>query len=210
VDKPDYIHRILKRMTEGYLSMLDQLEEYGLLCGPQSLIHCTGAYTDESPAPGYDPQKPRTKDMWMFRLTQMLSTVSQKMFKEFEVYYASTICERFGLVYYGCCDPLNDRMDQVRLIPKVRKISMIPWVDQERGAAEIGKDFIFSRKPNPVLVAMESLSPEHVREDLSKTREICVKFGNPVEFILKDISTVRYEPERLFKWANIAMDVVKG
>jgi hypothetical protein len=87
---------------------------------------------------------------------------------------------------------------------------MGPWVDQERGAAEIGKDFIFSRKPNPVLVAMESLSPEHVREDLSKTREICVKFGNPVEFILKDISTVRYEPERLFKWANIAMDVVKG
>ena len=75
VDRPDFMHRLLDRMTDGYLGMLDQLEEQGLLCGPQSLIHCTGAYTDELPAPGYDPQKPRTKDLWMFGLAQMFSTV---------------------------------------------------------------------------------------------------------------------------------------
>ena len=45
IDKPDYMHRLLTRMTDGYLSMLDQLEQQGLLCQPQSLIHCTGAYT---------------------------------------------------------------------------------------------------------------------------------------------------------------------
>ena len=55
VDRPDFMHRVLDRMTDGYLGMLDQLEEQGLLCEPQSLIHCTGAYTDELPAPGYDP-----------------------------------------------------------------------------------------------------------------------------------------------------------
>ena len=69
----------------------------------------------------------------MFGLAQMLATVSPKMFKEFEVDYANQICERFGLVYYGCCDSLHDRMDQVRMIPNVRKISMSPWVDQARG-----------------------------------------------------------------------------
>ncbi|HKJ85725.1 MAG TPA: hypothetical protein VKA06_06595, partial [Spirochaetia bacterium] len=46
IDRPDYIHRLVGRVTEGYLSMLDQLEEQGLLSGPQSLVHCTGAYTD--------------------------------------------------------------------------------------------------------------------------------------------------------------------
>jgi hypothetical protein len=210
VDRPDFMHRLLTRMTDGYLIMLDQFEEQGLLSAPQSLIHCTGAYTDDLPAPGYDPQKPRTKDLWMFGLAQMLSTVSPGMFKEFEVDYTSRICERFGLVYYGCCDPLDDRMTQVRMIPNVRKISMSPWVNEERGAAEIGGDFVYSRKPNPVFVAMERLIPDQIRADLTKTRDVCTKYGCPLEFILKDISTVRFEPERLFEWARIAMQVVGG
>jgi hypothetical protein len=210
VDKPDFIHRLLDRMTKGYLSMLDQLEEQGLLCGPQSLIHCTGAYTDDLPAPGYDPAKSRTKDLWMFGLAQMLSTVSPKMFKNFEVDYASQICGRFGLVYYGCCDPLDGKMAQVRMIPNVRKVSMSPWVNQERGAAEIGSDFVYSRKPNPAFLAADHFDPDQVRADLTATRRNCDYHGCPLEFIMKDISTVRFEPERLFKWAQVAMQVVGG
>ncbi|MFO7900939.1 MAG: hypothetical protein R6V58_18010 [Planctomycetota bacterium] len=210
IDKPDYVHRLLGRMTDGYLGLLDQLEEQGLLSGPQSLIHCTGAWTDELPAPGYDPDRPRTKDQWMFGLAQMLATVSPRMFKEFEVDYTSPICERFGLVYYGCCDSLDGRMDEVRMIPNVRKVSMSPWVDQERGAEEIGGDYVYSRKPNPALVAPDRFDGGAVRADLIETREICKRHGCPLELILKDISTVRYEPRRLFEWGRIAMEVASG
>ncbi len=210
IDRPDFVHRLVSRMTDGYMNMLDQLEEKGLLCGEQSLIHCTGAYSDELPAPGYDPQKPRTKDLWMFGLAQMLATVSPDMFREFEVDYVSRICERFGLVYYGCCDPLDRKMAEVRMIPNVRKVSMSPWVDEERGAEEIGGDFVYSRKPSPAFLATESFSAHHVRADLIRTREVCEEHGCPLEYILKDISTVRYEPERLFEWAAIAMEVVSG
>ncbi len=207
VDRPEYVHEILSRLTNGYLSMLDQLEQQGLLCGPQSLIHCTGAWTDELPAPGYDPARPRTRDVWMFGLAQMLATVSPQMFKEFEVDYASRICERFGLVYYGCCDPLDGKMDEVRMIPNVRKVSMSPWANQQRGAQEIRGDYVFSRKPNPAFVAMDGFPADEVRKDLATTREICDRNGCPLEFILKDISTVRYDPHRLGEWARIAMDV---
>lgn len=207
VDRPDYVHAILSRLTSGYLSMLDQLERQGLLCGPQSLIHCTGAWTNELPAPGHDPARPRTRDVWMFGLAQMLATVSPQMFREFEVDYASRICERFGLVYYGCCDPLDGKMDEVRMIPNVRKVSMSPWANQERGAGEIGGDYVFSRKPNPAFVAMDGFPADEVRTDLATTREICDRNGCPLEFILKDISTVRYDPHRLGEWARIAMDV---
>jgi|TARA_Y100000310_G_scaffold93800_1_gene91361 hypothetical protein len=210
IDQPDLVHGLVGRMTDGYLSMLDQLEEQGLLGGPQSLIHCTGAYTDDLPASGYSPDKPRAKDLWMFTMAQMFSTVSPQMFKEFEVDYTSRICERFGLVYYGCCDPLDLKMDEVRMIPNVRKISMSPWVDEERGAAEIGGDFVYSRKPNPAFLAFETFEPERVREDLATTRNICEKHDCPLEIILKDISTVRYEPERLSRWADVAMEVVAG
>jgi hypothetical protein len=207
VDTPEFMHRLLDRMTEGYLSLLDQLEQQGLLGEPQSLIHCTGAYTDDLPAEGYDPGRPRTKDVWMFGLAQMFSTVSPGMFKEFEVDYASRICERFGLVYYGCCDPLDGKMAEVRMIPNVRKVSMSPWVNRERGAAEIGGDYVYSCKPTPALVALDNASPDQIRADLTHTREVCDRNECPLEFILKDISTVRYEPQRLSEWADIAMEV---
>jgi hypothetical protein len=49
-----------------------------------------------------------------------------------------------------------------------------------------------------------------MRQDLTTTRDLCIKYSCPLEFILKDISTVRYEPERLFEWGKIAMQVAGG
>ena len=123
---------------------------------------------------------------------------------------ASRLCARFGLVYYGCCDPLDGKMNEVRLLPNVRKVSMSPWVKQERGAAEIGSQVVYSRKPSPALLAWDAFDTEQVREEILATRLVCEKHGCPLEYILKDVSTVRYEPQRLFKWAEIAMQVVGG
>jgi hypothetical protein len=132
------------------------------------------------------------------------------MFKEFEVDYTRRICARFGLVYYGCCDPLDRKMAEVRMLPNVRKVSMSPWADQERGAAQIGGDFVYSRKPSPAFLATEHFHPDQVRADLLSTRTVCEKHGCPLEFILKDISTVCYQPERLSEWGRIAMQVAGG
>jgi hypothetical protein len=210
MDQPDLMHALARRMTDGYLSQLDQLEELGLLCEPQSLIHCTGAWTDELPGPGYDPARPRTQDIWMFGLAQLFMAVSPRMFQEFEVDYTREICARFGLVYYGCCDPLDGKMQQVRMIPNVRKVSMSPTANQPRGAEAIGRDYVFSRKPNPAMLAYDSFDADAVRADLTATRDLCARCGCPLELILKDISTVRYDPARLFEWGKIAMEVVDG
>jgi hypothetical protein len=32
----------------------------------------------------------------------------------------------------------------------------------------------------------------------------------PAELIMKDVSTVRYEPERVFEWAAIAVETAEG
>lgn len=210
MDRPEFMHRVAARLSQGYLSKLDQLEELGLIGGPQSTIHCTGAYTDELPAEGYNPQKARTKDRWMFGLAQILGSVSPAMYDEFEITYSKPICQRFGLVYYGCCEPLHGKMDQVRKLPHVRKVSMSPWADQEIGAEEIAGGYVFSRKPNPALLAATRFDAETIRKDLTVTRDICAKHGCPLELIQKDISTVCYEPQRLFDWAKIAMEVVQN
>lgn len=210
IDRPEFIHKLMTRLTDAYLSLLDQLEEQGLLGYNQTTIHCTGAYTDELPAPGFDPEKPRAKDLWTFGLAQIFSTVSAEMHQEFELDYSNKWFERFGLVYYGCCDPLDRKLDIVRKIPNLRKISMSPWVNVERGAEGIGKDFVFSRKPNPAFLAASQWEPELVEKDLMETRDICKKYGCPVEFILKDVSTVCYQPHRLWEWAKIAMRVAES
>ena len=209
VEDPDMMHAMAKRLADGYMIMLDQLEDQGLLCHSQALIHCTGAFTDDLPAPGFNPAKPRAKDIWMFGLAQMLTTVSPAMFDEYEIHYMMPIFERFGLVYYGCCDPLDHKMNQVRKIPNLRKVSMSPWAKKEKGAEEIGKDYVFSFKPNPAFIAYDSFDEELVRKDLRETKEICKRYGCPLEIIFKDISTVYKEPHRLNRWADIAMKVAE-
>jgi hypothetical protein len=54
---------------------------------------------------------------------------------------------------------------------------------------------------------VDPFDPEQVRADLLATRRACEKNGCALEYILKDISTVHYEPERLFQWARVAMEV---
>ena len=207
-ERPDFMHRLFERVTQAALTLLDQAEERGLLVQRLSRIHCTGAYTDELPAPGFDPKKPRTKDLWTMGMAQIFSSVSPAMHKEFDLDYAVRFYERFGLVYYGCCEPLHTKLDMVKKIPHLRKISMSPWVDVEKGAEGIGRDFVFSRKPSPAFLAGSSLEPGVVEEDLCDVRDRCARHGCPVEFILKDISTVGYQPQRLWEWEKIAMRVV--
>ena len=209
MDRPDFMHKIIGRATDSQLSMLDQLEEKGLLGYEQSTIHCSGAFTDELPAAGFDSQHPRAKDLWTSGMAQIFATVSPAMHQEFEIDYAARWFERFGLGYYGCCEPLDKKIDIIRKLPNVRKISMSPWVDIEKGAEQIGRDFVFSRKPSPAFLAWDIWRPEAVEHDLRETKEKCNRYGCPYEFILKDISTVRYQPQRLWEWVDIAMRVVK-
>ncbi len=208
LDRPDFIHKMMERYTMSMIALTDKLEERGLFCQPQSLIHCTGAYTDELPAPGFNPEKPRAKDLWAMGMAQIFATVSPAMHKEFEIDYVKKCFEKFGLVYYGCCEPLHLKVGIIRELPNVRKISMSPWVDQEKGAESIGSDYVFSRKPNPAFLAGSSWNPDEVAEDLRNTISICRKYGCPLELIQKDISTVKYEPCRLWEWSDIAMKVI--
>jgi hypothetical protein len=210
IDRGEFMHRLMRRMVDARVRELDQLEAQDLLGPTQSMIHCTGAWTDELPAPGFRPGHTRTKDLWTAGMAQIFATVSPAMHEEFEIEYAIPWYKRFGLGYYGCCEPLHQKIDIIRRLPNVRKISMSPWVDVEAGAARIGRDYVFSRKPAPALLATDTWQAAGVEADLKDTLACCAKHGCPVELILKDISTVRYRPQRLWEWSRVAMRLVAG
>lgn len=209
-ERPEFVHKIIARATAAFTAVLDQLESLGAMTGPQDWIHCTGAFTDELPAAGFVPGRARARDMWTCGMAQIFSSVSPAMHQEFELDYMNPVYERFGLVYYGCCEPLDRKLDIVKKIPHVRKISMSPWVDVDAAAEQIGRKFVFSRKPSPAFLATDDWDPKAVEKDLQATLDACRRNGCPVELILKDVSTVRYQPQRLWEWAEIARRLVGG
>ena len=62
-------------------------------------------FTDELPQPGFDGRV-RLKDLWGSASTQIFVDVSPAMHEEFALQYEARVLNRFGLVTYGCCEPL--------------------------------------------------------------------------------------------------------
>lgn len=209
IDRPGFTHKMLRRFTDATMNMLDQIEEQGLLAYDIPTIHCAGAYTDELPSANFDSEKPTAADTWTMGMAQIFSTVSPAMHDEFEIEYSIPWYDRFGLGYYGCCEPLHEKIDIIRRLPRVRKISISPWADVQVAAERMNSDYVISRKPSPAFLATESFDGEAVRRDLQETYDAAKKEGCGVEFILKDISTVKYNPERLWEWEDIARSVVE-
>jgi hypothetical protein len=143
----------------------------------------------------------------MYAMAQPFATVSPAMFEEYEINYLMPLFERFGLVYYGCCDPLEGKMNEVKRIPHLRKISVSPWAKRESCAEQIGRGYVLSNKPNPAFIAGTTFDEDLIRKDLESTREICKRYGCPLEYAFKDISTVKNDPLRLKREAEIAMEV---
>jgi len=129
------------------------------------------------------------------------------MHDEFALHYEMKWLRRFGMTYYGCCEPLHRKVDILKKVPNLRKISMSPWVNFEEAVENVGNRYVFSLKPNPAFLAEDTWNPEKVRDDL---RCKLAKAGNcVVEVVLKDISTVRHEPQRLWEWAKVADEVTR-
>ena len=209
IDRPAYVTELIAKFVEMENGVLDQFERQGLLEAAPAEIHCTGAFCDELPTAEYDGKTATAKDAWTFSMAQMFSDVSPAMQDEFDITPLKPLLERYGLVYYGCCEPLHNKIDIIRKIKNVRKISVSPWADKEIAAERMHGDYVFSAKPNPAYVAMGSFHADLVRKDLAETVEICRRHNTPCELILKDVSTVCNNPTRLTAWEQIAMEVVE-
>ena len=115
--------------------------------------------------------------------------------------------ERFGLTYYGCCEPLHDKMEGMRRIPNLRKLSVSAWCDIDKITREVGGDYVMSRKPNPAIFEESVFDAAEAERQLREFMD-AAKDGH-VEIIMKDISTVNYKPQNLWEWEKIAMRIAE-
>ena len=207
--RPDMVHDAVDRMVDAWMVELDQFIEQNLLsldCNNTRIGSGGYGYTRELPGNEYDPVSVKPHNMWGCSNAQIFSDVSPEMHWEFAIKHDLRWLKRWGLTYYGCCEPLDKKMYLLRRIPNLRKISVSPWNNLDRIVKEIGGDYVLSRKPSPAIFAEDTWNPAKAKADLAEVIEK-TKGKCHVEFIMKDISTVRYRPQLLWEWAEIAMEV---
>lgn len=205
IEDPEFIDKLVDKTIDCHLALLDQLEENGWLTHMDRLVHCTGAWTDLLPAAGYDPAKPRARDVWTYGMAQILYMLSPEQHDRFEFSKAHRWYERFGLGYYGCCEPLDDRFEYVKKIPNIRKISVSAWVKDYPGFAQrLEGNYVYSVKPSPARLAVPSAwDPTDTEKELRFFKQCADDANCPCELTLKDISTVGYRPQTVWEWADI-------
>ena len=209
VERPEFIHQIMERMTNSFLAGIRQANELGLMNTSDNTCHCSVIYNDEQ-LPDFGAGKGNdTYHSWAMGLAQLFTAVSPAVTAEFEVPYISKLAEHFQMVYYGCCDRLDDRLDIIERIPNVKKISCSPWSNREVFAEKLRKDIVMSNKPTPAFLAGDTMDYDVITADIRRTCNAAKANGIALEMILKDVSTVRYQPERLTNWADCVMRVAQ-
>ena len=204
IDEPDFVRRMMARLVEIEMDYIDQLEAQDLLAaGVGTKCHCVETYVDEERWRRIDQAHIRTGDCWISGAAQIFSEVSPAMHDEFEIEFMKPLYDRFGWVNYGCCDPLDRKIDIVRKLKTVRSISASPWTNVEMQAEAMGGDYAMMRKPNPAYVRAGYPERDAVVKETRATLAACRRNRTPVAFVLKDITTVSGRVEGLGEWVEL-------
>lgn len=210
VDRPEFMHKIVQKLTDISLSTLEQLEALNLFSNNAYSLHCTPIHASDLPGKDYDGEKLTRKNVWGRGYAQIFASVSKDMHEEFDIEYMKNTIGQCGLVYYGCCEPLDKKIDIVEKIPNLRKISVTPWANVNVAAEAINKKYVLSSKPNPASVAVPVLDKDNLKKEIGTILDACRRYNCCCDIVLKDISTCCNRPENIFEWEKTVMEMVKN
>jgi len=210
-DNPAGLHRLMAFLRDDHMNFITWVEREGLLTAKNENDYVGSGgvgYTDELPSQPVDGQEHiRLQDIWGFAESQETVGMSPQHFAEFILPYQAPLVEKFGLNCYGCCEPLERRMDDiVKHVPRLRRLSVAPLSDEALMAEKLAGKYIFSRKPDPTKVCVD-FNEDGIRRELCKT--LSIAGGQPLELILKDTHTVQNEPDRIGRWVKIALEEIE-
>ncbi len=180
IDHPGLFHRLSRRITEDHINYMKWLQDNGLLVlnnDGTDLLQGSFGFTEDLPPGGSWTGMPGTGDLWGFMDSQETVCVSPAMFGEFFFPHYLEFAGLFGLLSYGCCEPVHALWEPyLSKLPNLRKISVSPWCD-ERFMGEALKDsgVIYHRKPSPNLTGVgrefdEDAFKKHILETINCAR----------------------------------------
>ena len=205
LDNPDWLHRLVRFMSDGVLKTHDEAERAGDwgLCAHQNQAM---PYAEELKDPAPNVNGVQRSQLWGYIAAQELTAVSPAMHDEFMLQYQLPILKPFGLVAYGCCEDLTNKIDMLRQIPNLRRIAVSPFADVVKCAEQIGRDYVVSYRPSPADMVSYGFDRDRIRSILTTDLETCKDCH--VDITLKDVETVEKDPERVKKWVTLTREVI--
>jgi hypothetical protein len=201
MDRPAWVHRLMRTLMEGFLGVMDQFEQAGVLTlNNVGIMACA-----DLPAPGFDPAHVRLRDLWGRGESQEFQGVSPAQHEEFLLRYQKPILERFGISFYGCCEDLSQKIPLILSIPNLRRFVCSPWTDIGKLAAAVGSrvSIEWRQKATDAVYAPAGLQPlrQHLEQGLRLAR------GGHLCIVLQELETVNDNRRRLAEWAALAKEV---
>ena len=129
VSEPEEFHKLMDFVLQDLIRFLRWQEKNGLLLLNNGNDYMgSGSYCFNQELTGKNRQVIST-DTWGHLNSQESVGLSPEMFREFILPYYCRMAKEFGLIYYGCCEPVDVFWDDgISRIPNLRKVSISPWV----------------------------------------------------------------------------------
>lgn len=210
-DQPEVLHRLMAFLRDDNIALLDWMTDEGLLnLNNEDDYIGSGSrgYTNLLPQADHDGAV-RTRDMWALIESQETVGVGPRQYEEFIFPYENALAERFGGVYYGCCEPINSRWEVLKNMANLKRVSVSPWCDEDFMGEACADKIVYSRKPNPTLVSTQVFDEDLIRADFRKTLSVTSKNNCSTELVMKDVHTLNGEPDRLTRWTALAREVIE-
>ena len=210
-DAPEALKQIMAYLRADRINYYRWLEAEGLL-GLNNDMEWAGSgspgFTTALPSSGYKGT-PRLKDLWIWIESQETTMISPAMFSRFFLPYMADVADLFGLVYYGCCEPVHDRWQRITsAMPHVRAISISPWCDARAMVENVNKQVVLSRKPRPWPISGPNPDWAALEKDLDDM--LTASGDSPLEFIYRDVYRIHEDRPRLRRWVELVRSRVGG
>ena len=211
-DDPDGIHKAMKFLHDEKMAQINFASENNLYTLNNNELYLGSGgfgWTNDLPQKDFDPARVRTQDLWVFAESQETVGISPAMFEEFIYPYQLSLMEKFGLIYYGCCESIHERWDIVKETPNLRRVSVSPWSDEDMMAEYLGDNYVYVRKTPPTWVTQSTIDENEIREGLGKTIQLAKKNNCNLELFMKDTHTVSNNPNNLIRYIEIAREMTE-
>lgn len=208
VDKPDFVHSMMKIIQHGELRILETMEERGVFGGESNChLNYPNLFTESlKSSPSSVPCK--LNEMWGFIESQEFQLVSPEMTNQFLFEYQKPVMRRFKYVAYGCCEDLSRKLDYVLELPNVRAVVNSPWTDLRITAEKCGDSFaILWRQPFSEIMFAKSDNDIHM--DLERGMKITQGCRRAIYCREVNWSMLQDPKQRALKWVEAARDVAE-
>jgi hypothetical protein len=213
IDYPDQMNELYKFISNDIMEYVHWQEKEGLLTlNNENDFAGAGSYgfTSELPTENCNETgRISPKDLWLNMNSQETVGISPEMFGEFVFPYYQNLAKEFGLVYYGCCEPVHNIWeDYISKLPGLRKVSISPWCNEEIMGEYLRKSsVIYSRKPSPNFVGVEgSFDTNAFSDHIAKTLKAAK--GCELEIIFRDIYTLSGDISKPGKAVQITRNLI--